>query len=143
MRRTASAIIFGVFVLTSAALLAADNVKVVGNSATTPDSLSHRDISRIFLKQRVKFPNGQSAEPVDQPNSSPSRLAFLAEVLDMTPAQVESHWQAQVFSGRASPPPTLASDSDVLDFVRRTPGAVGYVSPGAPAGGVKVITIAD
>ena len=114
---------------------------VIGNPSTTPDAISKRDLSRIFLKTRNRWPDGQAAEPVDQGGSGPLRAAFSQEVLDRSLDMVESHWQAQVFAGRGTPPTTLDSDAAVLDFVRRTPGAVGYVSAGAATNGVKVITV--
>ncbi len=55
--------------------------------------------------------------------------------------EVDAYWQGLVFSGKASPPPTVGSDQEVVSFVRSTPGAVGYVSAGADTGGVKVLTI--
>ena len=56
---------------------------------------------------------------------------------------VESYWQAQVFSGRDTPPVSLGSDAAVIDYVRSHPGAVGYVSRSASANGVKTITVTD
>jgi hypothetical protein len=55
--------------------------------------------------------------------------------------QISSYWQVLVFSGRDVPPRTLKSDADVLQFVQDNPGAVGYVSEGAPLAGVKTITV--
>jgi ABC-type phosphate transport system substrate-binding protein len=143
MRHTSTTAIlaFVVLVTASGALLAADTVKVVGNPGTTPDIVSQRDLQRVFYKQTSKWPDGQPAEPLDQPRSSPLRKAFIEEVLGKTVAQVESHWQTQVFSGRSGPPAVLASDGDVLEYVRRTPGAVGYVSADGRVDEVKVITV--
>jgi ABC-type phosphate transport system substrate-binding protein len=33
-----------------------------------------------------------------------------------------------VFQGKASPPPTESSDSEVMSYVRQHPNAIGYVS---------------
>ena len=114
---------------------------VIGNPATTPDAIAKRDLARIFLKTRNRWPDGQAAEPVDRAGNDALRAAFSQDVLDRSLDMVESHWQAQVFAGRGTPPAALDSDAAVLDFVRRTPGAVGYVSAGAGTSGVKVITV--
>ena len=37
------------------------------------------------------------------------------------------------------PPPALDNDEQVILYVRGHPGAVGYVSAGAPAAGVKTV----
>ena len=41
-----------------------------------------------------------------------------------------------------SVPPAMASDREVLAYVRLTPGAIGYVSLGADITAVKVIAVA-
>ena len=44
-----------------------------------------------------------------------------------TVAFVTRYWQRLIFAGRAIPPLEIASDDDVAAFVRKTPGAIGYV----------------
>ena len=48
-----------------------------------------------------------------------------------------------IFSGKGIPPPEKASDAEIVTFVRDTPGAIGYVAPGADLSGVKVVAIVD
>jgi ABC-type phosphate transport system substrate-binding protein len=117
--------------------------KVIGHPSTTPDSVSKRDLTKVFLKIRTKWQNGQAAEPVDMKRSSAVRARFSEGVLAKSIAQVESHWQAQVFTGNGTPPKVLESDAAVLEFVRSKPGAVGYVSAGATTDGVKVLRVTD
>ena len=128
---------------TGAVFAQQDAVKVVGHATTTPDTATERELERIFLKKKTKWRTGQTAEPVDQKSTTVVRKLFTEEVLNKDLARVESHWQAQVFSGKATPPETLASDQEVIDFVRSTPGAVGYVSANASTDGVKVIRIGE
>jgi hypothetical protein len=47
-----------------------------------------------------------------------------------------------IFSGKAVPPPALDTDAAVVEFVRRNPYAVGYVSPTTVLGSdVRVIVV--
>ena len=55
--------------------------------------------------------------------------------------RVKSYWQLVVFSGRGDPPPERASDDDIIQFVRTTPTAIGYVSASATIVDVKVVAI--
>jgi ABC-type phosphate transport system substrate-binding protein len=118
-------------------------LKIVGNPGTTPDGISKTDLARIFLKKKTKWSDGRAAVPVGQKRAPELRKLFSSEILGMTPDMVESHWQAQVFSGRGTPPRALGGDVGVLDYVRRTPGAVGYVSGGAVTSGVTVLKVID
>jgi ABC-type phosphate transport system substrate-binding protein len=119
------------------------DLKIVGHAGTTPESISKADLARIFLKKKSKWSDGQSAEPVGQKRAPELNRVFSSEILGMTLDMVESHWQAQVFSGRGTPPRALGGDIGVLDYVRRTPGAVGYVSGGAVTSGVTVLKVID
>jgi hypothetical protein len=46
-----------------------------------------------------------------------------------------------VFTGKGSMPKSFASDAEILKYVAKTPGAIGYVSAGADAAGVKKIAV--
>jgi hypothetical protein len=56
-------------------------------------------------------------------------------------SEVKSYWQQQIFSGRSVPPVEKASDAAVVKFVEATAGAVGYVAPDAPTGGLRVLKV--
>lgn len=118
-------------------------IKVVGHAGTTPEFIAKKDLARIFLKKKTRWRDGRSAEPVDQRRAPELRERFSEQILGMSVDVVESHWQAQVFSGRNTPPRAFASDSEVLDYVRRTPGAVGYVSGATAISGVTVIRVVE
>jgi len=144
MKRTITAVfLVAVFAVTGIVFSQEGSYKVIANTANTPDSVSKRDLARIFLKKKKKWPNGQKAQPVEQKGNDALRTSFSKEVLGKSLEMVESHWQAQVFSGKGSPPKQMTSDAAVINFVRSQPGAVGYVSSGASIDGVKVMTIHD
>jgi len=115
--------------------------KIVGNAGTTPDSISKSDLARIFLKKKTKWPDRRPATPVGQKRAPELRTEFSNEILGMSLDMVESHWQAQVFSGRGTPPRVLNGDAEVIDYVRRTSGAVGYVTGSADTSSVSVIKV--
>jgi len=54
---------------------------------------------------------------------------------------VRSYWQQRIFSGRGVPPPEVDSDADVVRFVLKYRGSVGYVSGRAEIGKAKVLTV--
>jgi ABC-type phosphate transport system substrate-binding protein len=117
---------------------------VVISEANPTRSLSRDALARIYLKKETRWPNETAAEPVDQTRRSPVRLAFTRAVLGFQqPSAVESYWQQQAFSGRATPPVVKASDVEVMAFVASHRGAVGYVSGTAALQGVRALTVVD
>ncbi len=127
--------------LTSTAPLAAQDFKVIVNSANPISDIPAAALSKIFLKEAAAFPGGGSATPVDQGKSSPVRAAFSKRIIGRPVSAVDTYWQQQIFSGKDVPPAAKASDDDVIAFVKSTPGAVGYVSAAASTAGVKVVDV--
>ncbi|MCP4899922.1 MAG: phosphate ABC transporter substrate-binding protein [bacterium] len=117
------------------------DVQVVVHASSSLTSVAKKDLSRIFMKQRSKWSTGERAKPIDQRKNSEVRASFSQSVLGKNMAEIDSFWQSQVFSGKASPPAQVASDAEVIEFVRRNPGAVGYVAASADVSGVKVLTL--
>lgn len=121
---------------------AAQGYAVIVNDANAASTMSANEVSQLFLKQVTRWPNGQTAVPVDQADNSAVREAFSQAVHRRSTSAVEAFWQRQIFSGRAVPPVKKASDDEVVAFVRANPNAVGYVSPGAALGaGVRRLRI--
>jgi ABC-type phosphate transport system substrate-binding protein len=137
--RHATVLVAGLVLL--AAPAAAQEFKIVVNSANSVADLPADVVSKLFLKQAAKFPNGTAAVPVELPKTSAVRKAFNKKVHGRPDAAIESYWQQQIFSGKDVPPATRTSDDDVIAFVKENPGAIGYVSAGASTAGVKVVEL--
>lgn len=138
-RRTLS-LLLALLLLGPAAGWAAD-YQVIVNANNPTDILTKEQLGKMFLKKIVKWDTGIPIVPVDQVPISPARAVFTKIVHGKPVSAIASYWQQQIFAGRDVPPPSKASDDEVLAFVRSTPGAIGYVSAGAATAGVKVIAI--
>jgi len=71
----------------------------------------------------------------------PTHEAFLKEYLGKNDAALQAFYRSLVFTGKGSMPKALASDADVVAYVAKTKGAVGYVSAGASTDGVKTLQV--
>jgi len=87
------------------------------------------EIKEIFTGEKL-FAGGIRLNPVD--NAS-AQTAFLAAFLKMDVIRYNTIWTKKSFREGITPPPIKSGDNEVLAFVRKTPGAVGYVS-GTPSG---------
>lgn len=121
--------------------LQAQSFKVIVNNSNPATSLSAGEVSNYFLKKTSKWSNGEKVVPVDLNADSAIREAFSKSVHKKSVGAIKSYWQQYVFAGSGTPPVEKNNDSDVLDYVRKNAGAIGYISSGADASGVKVITI--
>lgn len=126
---------------------ATDSFVVVVNSSVAGTSVHRADLAAVFLKKAVRWGDGSPANPVDQSGTSPVRKGFSESVLHMPVMAVVQYWGKQLASVAASslrPPIVKASDDEVLLYVAKTSGAVGYVASGtALPPGVKAVTLID
>jgi hypothetical protein len=107
-----------------------------------PESFASRElVSDAFLKKVSRWPNGEQIRPVDLTLGSAVRETFSQNVLRRTAAAVRNYWQQRIFTGRGVPPPEVASDADVIRYVREHAGGIGYVSAAADPATVKVLPI--
>jgi ABC-type phosphate transport system substrate-binding protein len=111
--------------LTSSIALA--EVVVVVSVQNPVESLSRNALADLYLGRTSRFPNGQSAIPVDQRENSTAYRAFYRDYLGQTPAQIKIHWSRLIFTGRGQPPRSLADSQAVADFVAKHADATGYL----------------
>jgi len=103
---------------------------VITNTGIT---LTPAEVRDVYLGEK-QFAGSVKLQPVD---SYSTQEQFLAKVLNMDRAKYTTVWTKKAFREGLVQPPLKTSDSDVLDFVRRTPGAVGYVA--VPPSGVNIV----
>ncbi len=121
-------------------LIFAGDVVVIGNPSVTTSTLSKQEIIQIFLGKKKRWDGGGKVVFAIQEDSQIHKL-FLKEYIRKTPSQYANYWKTQIFSGEGKPPKSLGDDAKMIKFVTETPGAVGYVSPGADLNKVKTIIV--
>jgi TonB family protein len=110
--------------------------QVIVNTANPVSTVTKSQVSKMFLDKSA-WEDGTVAAPIDQPAASSLRDAFSREVLGLAVPFVLD----RVKANGVTPAPVVASDREVLAYVRLKPGAIGYVSLNADVQGVKVISI--
>ena len=99
-------------------------------------------VGDAFLKKVTRWGNGEVIRPVDLHADNGVRRRFSDAVLKRSVGAVRSYWQQRIFSGRDVPPPEVESDDNVVAFVAKYPGAIGYVSAEAKLAGVRELSLA-
>jgi hypothetical protein len=117
----------------------AAGVKVIANSSVSADSISAGDLKNVFLEDSDSLA-GSHVEPV-LTKGGPAHEAFLKEYLGKSDAALQAFYRSLVFTGKASMPKMLASDAEVVAYVAKTKGAIGYVSPDTSTAGVKTLQV--
>jgi hypothetical protein len=124
----------------AAMMSATAGVQVVANPSVHAAAVSTDDLKSVFLGTKKSLPDGSNVEPV-LAESGAAHDAFLKEVLGKSDQALRNYFKTLVFTGKGSMPKSFASDAEILKYVAKTPGAIGYVSASADAAGVKKIAV--
>src|SRR5260370_16271338 len=128
----------GLTFVASVNALAAD-VKVIANSSVKADTISAAELKRVFLEEKISL-DGTHVEPALE-KDGPVHAAFLQEYLGLTEDDLRAYYSTLVFTGRGFMPKALGSDAEVVSYVARTRGAIGYVSRATSVEGVKTLAV--
>ena len=94
---------------------------VISNSANL---VAPGEIKDVYTGEK-QFSGPVKLAPAD---NGPAQEVFLENALKMSAARYNTIWTKKSFREGLNPPPVKSGDTEVLDFVRKTPGAIGYVS---------------
>jgi len=105
-----------------------------------PDSITTGDIKAFLLGTKTKWDGGGIVK-LAVLDSGTTHEAVIQEYTSRSADQFGKYWKKQVFTGKGISPDTFKTDAEMIDFVARTPGAFGYVSPGTTTTGVKILSV--
>lgn len=117
-----------------------EGVKVIGNSSVQENQISAQELKSVFLRERNSLSDGTHVEPV-LAKSGPAHEAFLKQYLNQTDSELLNYYRSLVFTGKGSMPRVFGSDDEMVAYVSKTRGAIGYVSSEAGAPGTKTLIV--
>ncbi len=102
--------------------------QVIVHEDVPTDTLTLKQLSKIYLKKQMHWKNGVSIEPVDLVENAGTREYFSQHIHRKKVSKIKAYWQKQIFTGRGVPPPEKKTDREVLEYVQSHPGGIGYIS---------------
>jgi TonB family protein len=120
----------------------AGEIKIIANASAAADVISMDELKKIYLRETNSLKDGTHVEPVLE-KSGPAHQTFLKTFLDTNDDSLQNYYRTLVFTGKASMPKTLNSDTEVIAYVTRTRGAIGYVSAQTRTDGVKTLVVSS
>ncbi len=118
----------------------AGEIVVIANKDVPLTSIGSDVLKNIFLVKKTEWDNGNKISFVTL-KSCDTQKAFLKTYLKKTPSQYQRYFRTLVFTGKGKTPRAYSSEAEVVRYVSKTGGAIGYVSSGAETGSVKIITV--
>ena len=129
--------LFGSLLLTAKAQAQA---VVIANPSVKSSDVSKSDLRDVFTGAASSFKDGSHVTPVLLKAGAVNE-EFLSAYVGKNDSAFRAGWRSLVFSGQASMPKSLDSDSAVVEYVAHNAGAIGYIGKGTPHEGVKVLAV--
>ena len=96
-------------------------------------------VINIFLGNFRQLPSGITAQPVDLPPAHPDRAEFYHRLVGKSPAEINTYWARQMFSGKTRPPIQTEQFDEALALVHSVEGAVTYMERDKVSGNLKIV----
>ena len=116
-------------------------VQVVAHVSVALNELSASQVRRIFSMRQTSWPDQQAIVVYVLHNEHETHHSFGRHILGMFPYQLERIWNKLLYSGLGDRPLQVKNEQEMLDKIRRQPGAIGYVTYSLLGDGVKSITV--
>ena len=121
-------LLIGLGVCAVAAATAAEGLVVVAHPDTP--AVNEETLQKIYLGKVVEV-NGHPIVPVNLKKGNVLRIAFMQQVLAQDDDKFIAYWTVRRYIGKGCPPREFATIEEQLEFLRKTPGAVGYLEESA------------
>lgn len=140
-RIVAITIAVAAFIYSPGSLFASD-VLIIANQDVTTDSLTRAEIKNIFIGITTLWPDKNKIIFVTLKESNVHKK-FVRQYTSKSPDQFRAYWRRQLFTGKGRIPKAYQTDQDIVSFVAKTSGSIGYVSSSASIDNVKIINVSD
>ncbi|MGD8935510.1 MAG: hypothetical protein PVF07_03455 [Thiogranum sp.] len=106
---------------------AKDEIAIIVASDAAHPPLNLGILRDIYLKKIFVDSNGRPFIPVNLPPDNPLRRGLAQALFNKSSRQLQDYWNQRYFRG-VTPPYVLHSEEAVVQFVAKTPGAIGYIA---------------
>jgi ABC-type phosphate transport system substrate-binding protein len=101
-------------------------------------NLDESTISRIYMGKIIEV-NGSAVNPVNLMTGSNTRTQFMNQVLGKEDDSYIAYWVVRRSIGKGVSPKEFGSDKEVIEYVKSTPGAIGYIDSSESKPGLNVL----
>lgn len=103
-------------------------VDVIVSPSLTRLHLDRSLLRSVFTMRLREWPDGSPVRVFVLPDDDPLSDQFYRERLGMYSYVLRRAWDRMVFTGTGFAPTVVRSEQEMIERVRSTPGAIGYVS---------------
>jgi len=120
------AVIGSILLLSLFSAPALADILIISNKNVSETSLSEKYVRDIFLGKRVQWQDHSTIHVFVMKDPKICEL-FLKQYIHKSKSQWKAYWKQMVFTGRGLPPKSANTKAELINFIARTKGAIGFV----------------
>ena len=129
-------ILAAVGLLTAQTHAAGNAVVVIANRNVS--NIDATTLEKIYMGKVIEV-NGVPVTAINANAGSAARVRFLRAYLNKDEDDYTAYWVTRRYVGKGAPPRELSSSAAILNYVKNTPGAIGYVDESDVDSNVNVL----
>lgn len=105
----------------------ANAIDIIANSSLDTQSLTTRELRAVFSLRLKRWSNGLPITVVALNNETDLHKIFCKQILKIFPHQLKLGWDRVTFSGLGQAPIVVKNKEEMIQIIKATPGAIGYI----------------
>ncbi len=106
--------------------LSANNLAVIVSKDSDINSITKKELSKLFLSKTRKLPNGKKSYLIEMQDKE-IRSKFYEEICNKNYKQLRKYWTKMIFTGRGQPPKKIKSIDEIIEYVENNQNAISYI----------------
>jgi len=102
-------------------------INVITHKSVSENVIDTKLLRRIYSMRQQRWANNSPIVVFVLPSQHPIHIQFAKETLNIFPYKLDRIWNKLTFSGLGVAPTVVNSQAELIQAVRSTPGAIGYV----------------
>lgn len=114
---------------------------VITHRSNHISKISESTLRAIFGMRMLEWPDGTPITVFVLNQNNQQHTEFCKNILHVFPYQLQRNWNRLIFSGSGQAPIFLSSTQEMLEHVRNTPGAIGYLPEDKVNDKVRILSV--
>jgi hypothetical protein len=111
----------------SSGVFAQSNLTIIGSSESVPAEMNMDQLQSVLKGEQMRWQDGVKVKIALMKTNTPIGTVTSEKIFEMTGNELNKHFLALVFAGKAKAPTFFNSPSELEAYVANTPGAIGVL----------------
>ncbi len=127
--------------LPSLGLGSTQSPSIIVNPQLNITNISRNKARSIFSMRLREWPDGTPIVVYVLPDQTQQHRDFVQKILAMFPHQLRRHWDRYVYTGIGQAPIEVATNSEMVERVNNTAGAIGYAEEESTDAKIRIVPL--